>query len=152
MNTTLPNANTTGAPLMLGEYISVYGFQEFYLATVATYPYVTTSANPSLAMSGGNITANAVQSTALTSATSGSFLQFTANFNGPVDPVSGFCGILEKPGDPYPLLAINGRTDVFSICSDGQFDAVVYNATEGSAAYDVGTCYAVTLNMVATAT
>ncbi|TFK46197.1 hypothetical protein OE88DRAFT_1042751 [Heliocybe sulcata] len=143
INTTLPNANITGAPLTLAE--SAHGAQDFYLVTVATYP-VTTSPNTSLAITNGSITA---QSTALTSATPGSFLQFTAN--APVDPVPGFCGIL-VPGNGYPLLAINGRTDLFSICSDGQFDAVVYNATEGSAAYDVGTCYGVTLNMVATAT
>jgi hypothetical protein len=32
LNTTLPNANTTGAPLYVGGYVSVHGYSLYHLA------------------------------------------------------------------------------------------------------------------------
>jgi hypothetical protein len=32
LNTTLPNANTTGSPLYVGGYLSVYGYSEYHLS------------------------------------------------------------------------------------------------------------------------
>ena len=55
-------------------------------------------------------------------------------------------------GNPYPLLAVNGDADSFSLCSAGSYPSaqnfVIYKAQNDSYVYDSSTCYPVLLQMI----
>ena len=54
-------------------------------------------------------------------------------------------------GSPFPLLAVNGVTDAFSLCSAGDYPSaqtyVIYKPQNGSYVYDFSSCYPVNLQM-----
>ncbi|EPQ54321.1 hypothetical protein GLOTRDRAFT_130688 [Gloeophyllum trabeum ATCC 11539] len=147
VNTTLPNSDPAGAPLEPGDYLSSHEIRLSALATVASYPYPTT--NPTLSLVNGGVIANDEYSTALGSPAEGALVQFTTDSLSPVTPAEIYCGVPVDGG--ASLLAINGRTDAFSICwrtGGNAFAEVIYDAADGHTDYDYSTCYPVELHIV----
>jgi len=71
-------------------------------------------------------------------------------------PAQVYCAVANTDpeyGSKYPLLAVNGETDQFSLCMSGSGataqNNVVYQATsDNSGTYDYNTCYPVALQLV----
>ncbi|TFK46174.1 hypothetical protein OE88DRAFT_1739643 [Heliocybe sulcata] len=148
-NTTLPNANSTGAPLILGDDLSYHGYTQYVLATYS-YPYPALN-QVSFSLDAGGLVANldADSTTAVLSLSSDHEFDFIVSTEGSVMPAPIFCAVqTDNMCGGYPVLAANGRTNLFLICErtgENSFAEVVYNGTTGSTAYDVDSCYAVDL-------
>ncbi|KIP01532.1 hypothetical protein PHLGIDRAFT_349127 [Phlebiopsis gigantea 11061_1 CR5-6] len=138
LNTTLPNANTTGVPLVIGSVSATTGAESYSLSTYASYPY---NQRPNLELFEGRLFAwgsdqyDAVAGVPL----SGSVLEFIAPPQGISE--QAFC-VTPRGSDLYSL-AVNGDTTSWSLCPDGHSGGqvrVVYNATENS-----NGCYSIEL-------
>ncbi|KAL6302035.1 hypothetical protein BKA93DRAFT_439837 [Sparassis latifolia] len=69
-------------------------------------------------------------------------------------PIQNYC-IIDSPDSPYPILAVNGVTDAFSLCeSDTPYyfgipNDVMFQATEDNGhTYNYTSCYPVRLQVV----
>jgi len=163
LNVTLPNANTTGAPLVLGQAGAVDGAEFEALSTWASYQF---NQWPSLTLTNGGLTGNMdppnTQGTTVSGGAANSTeVGFeTTSFEGhPSAPSPVFCGVADTDpaggGTGFPQLALNGHTDLFSLCmtgpagSPGSQNNVVYNASAtNSAGFIFDTCYSVVLQMI----
>ncbi|KAJ3772810.1 hypothetical protein FB446DRAFT_772181 [Lentinula raphanica] len=156
-NTTLPNANLTGAPLVLGSGGAIDGESFQVTSTYASYPL---DEYPSLGLVGGNLRAFLSDGGWFTNATaplSGNALGWvTSSFYS--DPAStAFSAIWIDDTQPYAILAVNGISNLWSLCpSDapraGQ-DTLYFNATtipsqSGVSGASPIECYPVKVNMV----
>ncbi|EIM82641.1 uncharacterized protein STEHIDRAFT_160278 [Stereum hirsutum FP-91666 SS1] len=149
LNTTQPNSNTTGAPIILGSAGAIDGASFYDLKTQATYQYP--SAVPALNMTNGGLTSGqyVVGGTVPSNANPG-FIATSLNTPAPAEI---YCSVVTD-GYDYPLLAVNGHTDLFSICreypcEDTPWEGVYYNATEGtSSCGGPASCYPVVLSIV----
>ncbi|TFK49273.1 hypothetical protein OE88DRAFT_1662716 [Heliocybe sulcata] len=150
LNTSLPNANSTGAPLVLGQAGAIDGATFEVLSTWATFPY---NDWPTLSLVNGGLYGNSSYGNQAVSsgATNGTTVGFITTTPTPT-PSQVFCIVPNKNSSGLPLLALNGHTDEFSLCSNGKGyqNNVAYNASGKSYYYDYTTCYPVVLQVVGT--
>ncbi|KAE9398964.1 hypothetical protein BT96DRAFT_1019819 [Gymnopus androsaceus JB14] len=157
LNTTLSNANSTGAPLVLGEAGAIDGESFHVTSTYSSYPY---NDYPSLGLVGGNLRAFDSEgnwftnASAPSSGSSGEELSWgTSSFYS--SPASTAFSAVTLSTSDYPVLAVNGIYDLWYLCpsdepSVGQ-DSVYYNTTSIASSQDSSqtiACYAVSLNIV----
>ncbi|KAI0962655.1 hypothetical protein AcV7_001450 [Taiwanofungus camphoratus] len=150
INTTLPNANSTGVPLVLAERADADGYQYYSLATYASAGY---NDFPTFSLNNGALIPNAdnpkVQAVD-DAPIDGAMIRFTGSNDG--SPLKAgaqvYCVSLLSNYD-YPVLAVNGDLSSFSICYEPEGPLlqynVIYKATSGSSSYDYSTCYPVQL-------
>ncbi|KAF8576279.1 hypothetical protein K439DRAFT_1622982 [Ramaria rubella] len=159
LNRTLLNANTTGAPLVLGQAGATGGAEFEVFSTWASFQF---NQWPTLSLTNGVLTANmdppnTRTPTVSTGASNGSEIVFVTTAHPPA-PVPVFCGVADtdpEGGSPFAALAVNDDTDLFSLCltstSPGAQNNVVYNATADTfGAYIFESCYPVTLQIIET--
>ncbi|KIK69167.1 hypothetical protein GYMLUDRAFT_35235 [Collybiopsis luxurians FD-317 M1] len=158
LNNTLPNANTTGVPLVLASAGAIDGesFQE-----TATYASTGYNSFPSLGLVGGNLRAFDAQGNWHTNASTGSgdaLVWGTSSFySSPAN--TNFSAVTLSASSDFAALAYNGSTDLWYLCpSDSPTTAVAQNVVyfntqtipsksgvEGASPIQ---CYSVTLNIV----
>jgi len=153
LNVTLPNVNTTGAPLVLGQAGAIDGATFSVLSTLASFPYnqgVTFSLNEgALAPNLQGITP--VDGTVNPGDAPGFVM---TSLNAP-SPAHIYCAVANTDpnggGTGHPILAVNGDTGSFSLCRTGNWTAaqtnLVWKAKQGGA-YEFDTCYAVKIQLV----
>ncbi|KAI0350308.1 hypothetical protein OH77DRAFT_1413242 [Trametes cingulata] len=151
LNATLPNTNSTGAPLVLASGGAITGAEIRRFATYASFPfndYTSVSlVNGTLVLNGANTTparALAVEE--------GSQLGFLVQ-NG-ADPSAGaqiYCAVADIDpaghGTGHPFLAVNGDTDSFSLCAAGSQNVVFWKPLAGGSE-DFDSCYPVKLQLI----
>ncbi|KZT63555.1 hypothetical protein DAEQUDRAFT_680177 [Daedalea quercina L-15889] len=155
LNTTLANANSTGAPLVPGQNGATDGAEYEVLSTWATYPYLDF---PTMSLVDGVLTpnsANGVPSYDM-QAIEGQPLQFfttSESSSGPSAQI--YCAIVDTDPDfqGLPLLAVNGEADNFALCMSGdesyaQNNVVWRPTADNNGMYLYETCYNVTLQLV----
>lgn len=165
-NLTLPNANSTGAPLVVAFHEYTGSATGSYYATLTTsFSYPTSFNNvPFLSLENGALLPNAsgAHSTDL-AVSAGQYVEFeisTEQTELP-SPAQSYCIVehFDRAGNaPLPTLAVNGVTDGFSLCaSDTPLDSgvpydVVFQATNDTSVndhiYNYSTCYPVRLQVV----
>ncbi|EIM82677.1 uncharacterized protein STEHIDRAFT_160309 [Stereum hirsutum FP-91666 SS1] len=149
LNTTLPNANTTGASVILAGAGAIDGAEFYGLVTQASYPYPPTY--PLFNMTNGGLpAAPLVWGTEVSSGAVPGFLSTSLETPNPAEI---YCSVTVD-GYEHPTLAVNGRTDPFSVCREypcesTPWEAVYYNATNGSSTCGASpACYPVVLSIV----
>ncbi|KAJ4483870.1 hypothetical protein J3R30DRAFT_1844026 [Lentinula aciculospora] len=155
LNTTLPNANSTGAPLVLGAAGGIDGGSIEVTSTYASFPY---NMFPSLGLQEGNLLAFSDQQILHTSANvpllHGSLDWFTSSIYNSTG--SAAFTAASGSGD-FSVLAFNGSADSWYLCpSDAPGkpqNSVYYNTStipslSGASNAQPVECYSVTLNMV----
>ncbi|KAF8638633.1 hypothetical protein AX17_002058 [Amanita inopinata Kibby_2008] len=114
-NTTLPNANSTGVPLVLGQNGASAGLSFQVTATFASYPY---NDFPILGLVDGSLRAYRASGFWMTNATAvhsgGSFGWVSSTFYS--RPATRDFTVVRAPAYQYPVLAVNGREDLWSLC------------------------------------
>lgn len=153
-NTTLPNANATGAPLVLGQAGAVDGAEFEVLSTWATYSY---NDWPTLSLSAGALIPNSQYGARTTDAnvTSGSPIVFVTSVDAPA-PVQIYCAVADidpTGGGEYPLLSLNGDTDGFALCLNeiGAYEQnnIIWQPTPNNGGeYVYDTCYPVNIQIL----
>ncbi|CCL98476.1 uncharacterized protein FIBRA_00474 [Fibroporia radiculosa] len=155
LNTTLPNANATGAPLVLGQAGATDGESFEVFSTYASYPY---NDWPNLSLLQGGLVANSIYNftSPAGNVTSGNELSFvTTTYNAP-PPAQIYCAVADidpTEGSPYPLLAVNGDTSGFALCVQcdcnyAQTNLVWQPSPENADGYLYDTCYNVTVQLL----
>ncbi|KAH9916542.1 uncharacterized protein B0H18DRAFT_1124179 [Fomitopsis serialis] len=155
LNTTLANANSTGAPLVAGQNGATDGAEFEVLSTWATYPYLDF---PTMSLDSGVLipnSANGVPSYDM-AASAGQPLQFFTTSQSPSGRVAQiYCAIVDTDPDfeGPPTLAVNGDADGFALCMNGdgpyaQNNVVWRPTADNNGAYLYETCYNVTLQIV----
>jgi len=149
-NTTLPNANYTGSPLVLASHGSEEDAQFYSLATWNTYPYNDFSVF--------NMVDGGISSMEITTGRQAVSQQFSAgeelSFVWAVPtatPYTGFCAIAStsahgSPTSQFPQLAVGFDTESFYLCGNPQppsdyFD-VVYQPSSTT------DCYPIKIHMI----
>ncbi|KAK0199967.1 hypothetical protein DFS33DRAFT_1388264 [Desarmillaria ectypa] len=150
LNTSLPNANNTGAPLVLGQNGAIVGM---FFETYASYPY---NDYPYISLTRGSLKAYLSSGVTITNATaveSGEELMWaTSNFYS-ATLGTRYSAVTTQSGQ-YAILAVFGNTDLWSLCPSRAFrgqNNVVYNVSTVAspyASYVPSDCYKVTLNIV----
>ncbi|KAF5384540.1 hypothetical protein D9757_006441 [Collybiopsis confluens] len=157
-NTTLDNANFTGAPLVLGTAgnLACFGVQNLVLTlqTYYSYPY---NDYPALGLVDGNLRAFDKEGNWNTNASapsSGYELLSWATSSFLHDVASTAFSAVEIPSSEYPVLAVDGVHDMWYLCpyNDdylGQ-NSVYFNISsiESSSGSFTLSCYSVLLNLV----
>ncbi|KAI9058927.1 hypothetical protein FKP32DRAFT_1596802 [Trametes sanguinea] len=150
INTTLPNANTTGAPIVVvigGAYILIDTYQ---LGTWAQYSYPLFY--PNLALQNGTIIISGDSANAKPAQAGNVFAgnppQWAVRVNGTLNPADGaqvYCAVPSSTTNA--LLAVNGDTDSFSLCQSAFGENVVYYKAAPGHNYDFDSCYPVKLQL-----
>lgn len=153
LNTSLPNTNDTGAPLVLGQNGAIDGATFEVTSTWASFPY---NDYPYISLTGGSLKAYRSSGVTITNATaiqSGGELEWvTSSFYGS-NPGTSYSAVTTQSGK-YAVLAAFGNTDLWSLCPSRAFrgqNNVVYNVSSVAspyASYVPSDCYKVTLNIV----
>ncbi|KAI0364639.1 hypothetical protein BV20DRAFT_974203 [Pilatotrama ljubarskyi] len=146
LNTTLPNANSTGTPLVLATGGAFAGIEIRRFGTWASFganDYPSFSlVNGTIVLNDGPKPARAVQ------VQDASELSFVTSTNGsPINPLDGaqiYCGVANPDPTGYATLAVNGDADSFSICRETYQQVVIYKA----AADRNEACYPVKLQII----
>jgi len=156
-NTTLPNANDTGAPLVMGQAGAVDGAEFKILSTWASFPF---NDFPTMSLNNGTLLPNSpdgpisVSDSNVTVAAEPLWVLTT--FDLPT-PAQIYCGVADTDpaggGTGFPLLAVHGDTDHFSLCSAGDFPLaqtnVVWRASAiNDGSYNFTSCYPVHIQIV----
>ncbi|KAL1755007.1 hypothetical protein FB107DRAFT_275254 [Schizophyllum commune] len=160
VNTTLPNANGTGVPLVLGSAGAVPGASFYITSTYASYPY---NDYPKLALVNGQLRAYDrygnwhINATALSSGNEMSWLSTTLGGS----ESNQFTALHATRHHRYASLAVHatdspswhGTDALWSLCPSTQFrgkNEVVYNVSSTYQYYpfNVTDCYKVTLQIV----
>ncbi|KAK0450326.1 uncharacterized protein EV420DRAFT_1621954 [Desarmillaria tabescens] len=153
LNTSLPNANDTGVPLVLGQDGAIDGASLEVTSTYASFPY---NDYPSILLTGGSLKAYRSSGVSITNATavqSGGELQWITSSYYSATPGTSYSAVTTQSGK-YAVLAVFGNTDLWSLCPSHAFrgqNNVVYNVSTVAspyASYDPSDCYKVTLNIV----
>ncbi|OCH89963.1 hypothetical protein OBBRIDRAFT_777746 [Obba rivulosa] len=157
LNSTLPNANSTGAPLVMGQAGAVDGASFKILSTWASFPF---NDFPTMSLNNGSLIPNAaigVVSAAdnnVTEASAPSWILTT--FDLPAS-VQIYCGVADTDpaggGTGFPLLAVHGDTDHFSLCSAGDFTNaqtnIIWRASAvNDGSYNFTSCYPVHIQII----
>ncbi|OSD00303.1 hypothetical protein PYCCODRAFT_1371322 [Trametes coccinea BRFM310] len=152
INTTLPNANNTGAPIVVviaGAYNVIDAYQ---LGTWAQYKYPLMYPNIQLLngtaiVSGNASTARPAQAGRVFA---GSPPEWAVRVNGSLVPADGaqiYCAVYPPGNQGPPVLAVNGDTDSFSLCQSAFSENVVYYKAAPNHNYDFDSCYPVKLQL-----
>ncbi|KAF8635274.1 hypothetical protein AX15_000496 [Amanita polypyramis BW_CC] len=157
-NATLSNANETGVPLVLGQNGASAGLSFQVISTYSSYPY---NDFPFLSLVNGSLRAHLPSGISITNATvpqSGSPLVWVSStFN--TRPAATCFSILQTPAYRLPVLAVNGRDDLWSLCPFKGFRAqtnIVYDVAKDAGVpenwlgFDIKACYGVRIYVVAT--
>ncbi|KAF9459256.1 hypothetical protein BDZ94DRAFT_1051458 [Collybia nuda] len=155
VNTTLPNSNSTGVPLVLGQNGASTGISFYVTSTYATYPY---NDYPSQGLVDGSLRAFMKSGEWITNATetsSGGTLGWVTSriYGGPATKIYS---VSRVPAEKFPLLAVHGITNLWSLCPFSGFRGqtnVVFNVSADVPpppflGFDPADCYAVKLNIV----
>ncbi|KAL6298751.1 hypothetical protein BKA93DRAFT_833949 [Sparassis latifolia] len=155
-NWTLPNANDTGAPLVIGQAGAVDGESFGVLSTWATYSYAewTTFSlidGALIPYSADGAASNGVDANIF----SGEELLWVFTVNPP-PPAEIYCGVADPDpagGYEYAALAVNGSTDGFSLCLLGEppyvQNNIVYRASPNNTdGYNYESCYGVRVQIL----
>ncbi|KAJ3755062.1 hypothetical protein F5878DRAFT_208722 [Lentinula raphanica] len=155
LNNTLPNANSTGAPLVLGSDGAIDGESFHVSSTYASYPY---NDFPSLGLVGGNLRAyfpDGSWSTNATALTGYALSWGTSTYYS--SPASTAFSAVSDGSSEYPILAVNDVTDLWYLCpSDAPrvpqntlyFNTTTIPSQSGVSGASPVECYSVTVNMV----
>ncbi|KAJ3992358.1 hypothetical protein F5050DRAFT_944412 [Lentinula boryana] len=156
LNNTLPNANSTGAPLVLGSAGAIDGESFQVSSTYASYPY---NDFPSLGLVGGNLRAFFADGSWNTNASaplSGDALAWgTSSFYS--DPASTAFSAVSDGTTDFPILAVNAIANLWYLCpSDAPrvpqnslyFNTTTIPSQSGVSGASPVECYSVTVNMV----
>ncbi|KAI0329508.1 hypothetical protein GY45DRAFT_1324954 [Cubamyces sp. BRFM 1775] len=146
-NTTGPNANSTGAPLVLGTAGVVQQTQIWHFITEeswGSYPITY----PTVSLQNGTLIlhSDGATPTQATTVDAGNSLEFVARTSA--DPSAGaqiYCAVQGDAG--LPLLAVNNDADSFSLCQT-TFENVVYYKAAPDRGYDFDSCYPVKLQIL----
>ncbi|KAJ3726865.1 hypothetical protein C8R42DRAFT_394792 [Lentinula raphanica] len=155
LNTTLPNANTTGAPLVLGTAGGIDGGSMEVTSTYASYPY---NDFPSLGLANGTLSAfskqQSLRTTAYVPLLHGSLDWFTSSIYS-TDPSTAFTAV--SGSGNFSTLAFNGTADLWYLCPSDMpglpqnsvyFNTSTIPSKSGVSGASPVQCYSVTLNMV----
>ncbi|KAJ4480739.1 hypothetical protein C8R41DRAFT_489087 [Lentinula lateritia] len=154
LNNTLPNANSTGAPLVLGSAGAIDGESFHVSSTYASYPY---NDFPSLGLVGGELRAFYPDGTWETNASaplSGDTLDWGTSSFYSTPASTAFSAVSDGT---FPILAVNEIADLWYLCpSDAPrvpqnslyFNTTTIPSQSGVSAASPVVCYSVTLNMV----
>jgi len=150
LNLTLPNSNSTGAPLVLGQDGAISGAEFEVTSTYASYPY---NDWPALALVNTSIRAfhaDGSWDTNATQTTSGGFLGWLTTSQSAPDAATGYTAVGSQL--EALTLAYNGQSGLWSLCP-AQFGQtnVVFNVSADSSdelGIDPAKCYAVSLNIL----
>ncbi|KAK7680810.1 hypothetical protein QCA50_016120 [Cerrena zonata] len=154
-NVDQPNANNTGIPLVLGQAGAIDGAEFKILSTFASFPF---NDYPSLSMQAGAIFAHSPSgNTAVNSDVTGAgekpgFIQTTPE----PQPPQIYCAVASTDphggGTGFPVLAVLGDTDSFSLCPAGNFTgaqtSVVYKPEVNATSYIFDQCVPVHLQII----
>ncbi|KAJ4483872.1 hypothetical protein J3R30DRAFT_1843900 [Lentinula aciculospora] len=157
LNNTLPNANSTGAPLVLGSAGAIDGESFHVSSTYASYPY---NDFPSLGLVGGQLRAFDPDGSWYTNASaplsSGGSLDWgTSSFYS--TPASTAFSALSDGTTDFPILAVNGISNSWYLCpSDAPrvpqnslyFNTTTIPSQSGVSGASAVECYSVTVNLV----
>ncbi|PPQ95789.1 hypothetical protein CVT26_015889 [Gymnopilus dilepis] len=157
LNTTLPNANNTGAPLVLGQNGADDGIEFYVTSTYASYPY---DDYPSIGLVDGSLRAYRADgswNTNATNVTSGNELGWVTTTlytsSGPQ-----VYSAVRLPAYEHPILAAHGFHDLWSLCP---FPAplpqtnIIFNVTADVVnpppfqLFDPADCYGVIITILA---
>ncbi|KAF9531476.1 hypothetical protein CPB83DRAFT_849085 [Crepidotus variabilis] len=149
LNTTQPNANTTGVPLVLGQAGATGGYALHVSSTYSSYPYNDYDAlglqNKILLAYG---TDGSYQTNAVAVQNGSPLIWVTTTLpNRPADPI--FSGLKLSPTSEYPLLAANGVSSLWSLCttkSPRPQTNILFNVSTPNSldtTYDPASCYGV---------
>ncbi|PSR77075.1 hypothetical protein PHLCEN_2v8064 [Hermanssonia centrifuga] len=157
-NSTLPNSNSTGAPVVIGQAGAVDGASFKIFSTWASYPY---NDYPNFSLLSGAFHPNyeggldvGISDSNVTAGNPPSFIVTSLDLPAPAQI---YCGVADTDpyggGTGYPLLAVNGDTDSFALCSAGDYylaqTNVIYKPTaDNSGQYLFDSCYSVKLQMI----
>ncbi|KAH9895827.1 hypothetical protein C8Q73DRAFT_453470 [Cubamyces lactineus] len=151
-NATGPNANSTGAPLVLGTAGAIDGAEFWHFITEASWPYANTYTSISLV--NGTLIPNGEGTTPAQATTvdAGNSLEFVArNSAEPSKGAQIYCAVADTDpaghGTGHPFLAVNGDTDSFSLCQS-TFENVVWYKAAPNRGYDYDSCYPVKVQLI----
>jgi len=151
LNDTLPNANQSGSPLVLGPIGESGGV---HLEALSTFASVPLNDWPNLSLINGTLIANmqvpgeAPLPTVATQVVGGDTILFSTT-NKPIAPNPVFCAIADtdpEGGSPFPSLAVGTDADSFSLCliPGSTQNNIIYKASAtNDGTYDFSTCYSV---------
>ncbi|KAI0350309.1 hypothetical protein OH77DRAFT_1525006 [Trametes cingulata] len=130
LNTTLPNANSTGTPLVLA---TGGAFANIEIRRFGTWASFGANDYPSISLVDGTIYLNdGLKPARASEVQDASPLSFVTSTNGsPIDPADGaqiYCGVPSADPAGFATLAVNGDADSFSICKEGYQQVVIYKA------------------------
>ncbi|THH32667.1 hypothetical protein EUX98_g1489 [Antrodiella citrinella] len=151
LNRTLPNANDTGAPLVIGQAGAVTGESFVVLSTFAS---VAVNEFPTWNLTNGVLLPNGPVLVSQTNFTAGTAPQWELGQNLPV-PAAIWCAVISTsaeggPGSENPTLAGEGDTDDFFLCPTdiGQVNVVYKPIADNFDQYIFDECYAVDLKLI----
>jgi len=156
INTTLPNANQTGAPLVLGQNGAIDGAELHVTSTYASYPY--DDYTPLVLINGSMRVYDSSQHwlTNATEVLSGQTLDWITS-SLYTSPASQVYAAVVTPANQFPLLSAHGFSTLWSLCPVPGFRGqtnVVFNVSANIASpppylgYNPSDCYGVTINMI----
>ncbi|KAI0329498.1 hypothetical protein GY45DRAFT_1346536 [Cubamyces sp. BRFM 1775] len=146
-NSTGPNSNMTGAPLVLGTAGTTKNAQFWHFITEASWP--NDISYPTVSLVNGTLIPNGADGAKpaqAASVDSGNSLEFFSSATA--NPDAGaqiYCGVRAAAG--FSLLAVNGDTGSFSLCQATNQNVVFYKAAPNMG-YDYDSCYPVVLQML----
>ncbi|KAI0654331.1 hypothetical protein C8Q70DRAFT_926020 [Cubamyces menziesii] len=153
-NTTGPNTDSTGAPLVLGTAGAFQQTQIWHFISWGSYPITY----PTVSLENGTLILQSDGATPAQATTvdAGNSLEFAARASA--NPLAGaqiYCAVVSlitlppsALGDAgLPLLAVNNDADSFSLCQTTFENAVYYKAAPDRG-YDFDSCYPVKLQIL----
>jgi len=156
VNLTLPNANSTGAPLVLGQAGATDGMTFEVSSTYYSYPY---NDFPTLELVNNSLRAfertGTVSITNATSVTSGGTLNWETSTYYSSPAAQNYAAVWNS-GDEFAVLAAYEITDLWSLCPFSGFRGqtnVVFNVSADVPpppylGFDPADCYPVMLNII----
>ncbi|KAF8344816.1 hypothetical protein F5887DRAFT_885820 [Amanita rubescens] len=157
-NTSLPNTNETGVPLVLGQNGASAGLSFQVTSTYYSYPY---DDFPFLSLNNGSLRAYRPSGISITNATTpqrGYPLGWVSSTLYTRPASTGF-SVIRAPAYRFPVLAFDGIEDLWSLCPFKGFRGqsnVVYDVEtdegipEAWTGFDTKDCYSVRLYVIAT--
>ncbi|KAI0755847.1 hypothetical protein C8Q74DRAFT_1210837 [Fomes fomentarius] len=151
-NSTLPNANSTGVPLVFGSAGAISGASFHVISTLASFPF---DDFPTIALKDGRLIPSSPRqvSTGAQNVASGDLLTFVSSNS--VDPTQGpqiYCAVADTDpaghGTGHPFLAVNGNTDEFALCQHGSQNSVVFKPKANTTSYDASSCYPIKVQLI----
>ncbi|KAI8972411.1 hypothetical protein BD414DRAFT_425928 [Trametes punicea] len=147
-NTTGTNTNSTGAPIVVNSAGSFSDVTVWHLGTWVQYQYPLEYTSISLVNGTLVISGDGAPPAQADTVDPGNSLEWASRKTA--DPKNGaqiYCAVPSTTGSDYPILAVNGDTDSFSLCQT-TFENVVYYKAAPDLGYDYESCYPVKLQLI----